>query len=164
MNLIRLRAVILQYLSIAMVIAVIIISVVMLSGASESHKSMSEVSPAVVAMFENERAAESSDRYLKKYYGLNGADYEAVVFYFPVTNMDAEELLIIKLKDTSQAESVRAAMEARQQTQINIYEGYAPEQLALCENGIIDVQGNYVLYVVHTDAVQIDNVFRESLK
>lgn len=164
MNYIRLRATILQYLSIAMVIALIVITAVSMSGASESNKSMAEVSPSVIALFENERAAESSDRYLKKYYGLNGADYESVVLYFPITNMDAEELLIIKLRNTAQAESVRAAMEARQQTQIGIYEGYAPEQLALCENGIIDVQGNYVLYVVHKDAVQIDAAFRESLK
>ena len=78
--------------------------------------------------------------------------------------MDAEEMLIVKLKDTSQAEAVRAAMEKRQQTQIGIYEGYAPEQLSLCENGIIDVQGNYVLYVVHPDASKIDEAFRAGLK
>ena len=147
-----------------MVIVLVVITVVSLSGASESKKSMSEVAPSVIALFENDRAAESTERYLKKYYGLNGADYESVVLYFPITNMDAEELLLIKLRSTAQAESVRAAMEARQETQVGIYEGYAPEQLALCENGIIDVQGNYIMYVVHANAVQIDAAFRAALK
>ena len=125
---------------------------------------MDEVKPAVVSLFENDNAQESTDRYFKKYYGLNASDYENVVLYFPITNMDAEELLIVKLKDTSQADTVKAACETRQQTQIGIYEGYAPEQLSLCENAIIDVQGNYVLYVVHADAAQIDAAFRASLK
>lgn len=164
MNTIRLRANILQIISIAMVVLLVVITVVSLGGTSVSSRSMSEVAPQVVSLFENERSQESTDRYLKKYYGLNAADYEACVLYFPITNMDAQELLIIKLRDTAQAETVQSAMENRQQTQVGIYEGYAPEQLALCEDAIIDIQGNFALYVVHEDAARIDEVFRESIK
>ena len=164
MGFIRLRANILQLASIIMVAALIAVIISLSSGAAESKKEMNEVAPALVRLFSNDKSAESNDSTFKKYYGLNAADYDAVVLYFPLTNMDAEEMLIVKLKDTSQAEAVRAAMEKRQQTQIGIYEGYAPEQLSLCENGIIDVQGNYVLYVVHPDASKIDEAFRAGLK
>ena len=164
MRSIRLRATLLQYVSILMVTALVVITIVSLSGTSVSARTMTEVAPKVVPLFMNDRAEESTDRMLKKYYGLNAADYEAVVLYFPITNMDAQELLLVQLADTSQAEAVQAAMENRQQTQIGIYEGYAPEQLALCEDGIIDVQGNYILYVVHESAAQIDAAFRAALK
>ena len=89
--------------------------------------------------------------------------YDEAVLYFPITNMDAEELLILKLADPSQAEAAAAAIQERNQSQINVYEGYAPEQYALCEDAVIDVQGNYILYVVHKDADRIDAAFREAL-
>lgn len=164
MRIIRLRANIMQLLSVAMVLALIIITIVSMSGETESKKAMSEISPQLEALFKNDRAQLSTDRMLKKYYGLNASDYESVVLYFPVSNMDAEEMLIVKLKNNSHADTVRSAMENRQKTQIGIYQGYAPQQLALCENAVIDVQGNYLLYVVHADAAKIDTVFRSSLK
>ena len=141
-----------------------VITIILLSGNKESTRSVDEVSRPVVELFENPRAEKSTGRILKKYYGLNEGDLAAAVLYFPISNMDAEELLIVKLNDASDADAVKAAMEDRQQTQIGIYEGYAPEQLALCENAIIDVQGNYILYVVHEDAEKIDAVFRAALK
>ena len=160
----RFRARFLQIISIVMVIGVIIAIVIYTGGASESTKLMDEVSPYVVNGFVTDRASLSTDRIFKKYYGLNAADYESVVLYFPISNMDAEELLIVKVKDVSQAEEVEEACLERQSTQIGIFEGYAPEQLSLCENAVLDVQGNYILYVVHENADAIDSAFKKALK
>ena len=77
--------------------------------------------------------------------------------------MDAEELLIVKLKDTSQAEAVETAINKRLETQKNSFEGYGIEQYDLLEKHVLDVQGNYILYVVHTDAAKADQAFRDSL-
>ena len=164
MTLRKLRARILQYVSIAMAAALVVTACILLSGNKVSSRSMDEVKGPVINLFENPRSEESTGRIFRKYYGLSEADYEAVILYFPISNMDAEELLIVKLNDVSQADEVGAAMEERQQTQIGIYEGYAPEQLSLCENAIIDVQGNYILYVVHENAEAIDAAFRNALK
>lgn len=136
---------------------------VCLTGHSQSQKPVGEVAEPVITAFLGDRVQEGTGRILKKYYGLNPEEYDGVVLYYPLTNMDAEELLIIKLADTSQAEEVRNAIENRRSTQIGIYENYAPEQLALCEQAVIDVVGNYILYVVHEDAAAIDAVFRNSL-
>lgn len=153
----------LQSFSILLVLLLAVIIWLCLSVTRGSNKPMAEVSAPVIAAFQNDRAVQREGRILKKYYDLNPGDYEDVVLYFPVTNMDPQELLIIRLQDPSQAESVVSAIKKRQETQIGIYEGYAPEQLALCEQGIVDVQGNYILYVVHEDAELIDGIFRDSL-
>ena len=153
----------LRLFSVLLVLLLVAVIWLGLSGSRGSSKTMAEVSAPVIAAFENDRAQQREGRILKKYYDLNPGDYEEVLLYFPVTNMDPQELLLIRLKDPSQAESVVSAIKNRQETQIGIYEGYAPEQLALCEQGIIDVRGNYVLYVVHEDAELIDQIFRESL-
>ena len=75
-----------------------------------------------------------------------------MTLYSPASNMDAQELLIIKLKDNSQAEAVTEAINARLETQMNSFEGYGIEQYAMLENHILDVQGNFILYVVNPNA------------
>ena len=65
---------------------------------------------------------------LKRYYGLNAQDYDGVALYIPNDVMSVNELLIIKLKDESQAEQVEAAAKERLKTQKTSFEGYAPSR------------------------------------
>ena len=141
----------------------LIVVIVSLSGKGVSRKSFESVSAAVSSSIRTDKCIKDSERYLKKYFGLNADDYDGVLIYIPATNMYANEVLLIKLKDTSQADTVSAAIEKRIDSQINIFEGYAPLEVALLKNAILDVRGNYILYVVEDDAAAIDEAFRGSL-
>ena len=151
---------IIRYGLTAVLIAAVII---MLSGNKESNASFDKVSSAVSGSITTDKAMKGTERYLKKNFGLNADDYDSVLIYIPATNMNANEMVLIKLKDVSQADSVQAAIENRIESQINIFEGYAPEATALLKNAILDVRGNYILYIVDSDAVRIDDAFRSSL-
>lgn len=148
---------------IAMVVLLIIFVIVLGSDKKSSSADMADVSGAVISSLDMSSVQEAGSLDLKKFYGLTASDYEDVVFYSPVTNMDAEELLIIKLKDTSQADAVEEAINKRLQTQKNSFEGYGAEQTALLQDHILDVQGNYILYVVNANASRADEAFRNSL-
>ncbi len=148
---------------IAMVVLLIIFVIVLGSDKKSSSADMADVSGAVISSIDMSSVQEAGSLDLKKFYGLTASDYEDVVFYSPVTNMDAEELLIIKLKDTSQADAVEEAINKRLQTQTNSFEGYGAEQTALLQDHILDVQGNYILYVVNANASRADEAFRNSL-
>ena len=104
----------------------LIVVIVSLSGKGVSRKSFESVSAAVSSSIRTDKCIKDSERYLKKYFGLNADDYDGVLIYIPATNMYANEVLLIKLKDTSQADTVSAAIEKRIDSQINIFEGYAP--------------------------------------
>ena len=123
----------------------------------------SQLFEKVSAAVNSEKMALSSNRFFKKYYGLNAADFEDVLFFAPVTNMDADELLVVCLKDPNQAEAVTEAILKRQADKAKTFEGYAPEQYALAEDYLLDVQGNYILFVVDPNAQAIDAVFAEAL-
>ena len=129
----------------------------------ESKTPFTEMRTKLTAAISSDRMELSTARFLKKYYGLNAEDYDGVLLYAPLTNMDAEEMLLIKCKDASQAESVKDAMHKRQQTKETTYEGYAPEQYDLCQNYILDEQGTYILLIISPDAEEIDKVFKDSL-
>lgn len=129
----------------------------------ESTVPASDVFKKVEQTVKTEKMQKTTDRYFKKYYGLNAADYDSVLYYAPVSNMDAEELLVIKLKNSNQAEAVTDAILKRQSDKEQSFEGYAPEQYALAQDYILDVQGNYILFVVDPKAEEIDNAFAGAL-
>ena len=129
----------------------------------ESKTPFDDMSVAVAETITSDHLERNSTRFLKKYFDLNPDDYDGVMIYTPRSNMDAEELVLIKLSSNDQAEAITRQIEARIQSQYEIYEGYAPEEVALLDGAIIDVQGNYILYVVGDFAQDTDEVFRKKL-
>ena len=100
---------------------------------------------------------------VKRLYGLNVNDYEGVVLYISDSNMGAEELLIVKLADTSQAEAVESAVQTRIENQENRFEGYGVEQYQLLQEHVLDVEGNYVFFMVHKEAQKAQKAFLNNL-
>lgn len=152
---------IIRILLVAGLIAAIILFVFVRS--SESKTPAEEVFAQVTAVVDSEKMEPSSDRYFKKYYGLNAADYDGVLYYAPVSNMDAEELLVVKLKSSDQQEALTEAILKRQSDKEQSFEGYAPEQYALAQDYLLDVKGNYILFVIDPNADAIDAAFEGAL-
>ena len=146
-------------LLLALVVAVIIFA----AGKKESRASFEKVSQAVSSQIAPDQMEKAESRYLKKIYGLNAGDYDDVMIYIPSNSMSAQELLLIKLADVSQSDSVIEAIEERIRSQLNVFEGYAPVQVAVLENAVVDPQSNYILYVSGDNAEKTDEVFRNSL-
>ena len=60
--------------------------------------------------------------------------------------------------------SVSDAIEARLQTQKNTFEGYGVEQYDLLTNhAVVEVRGNYILFVVSPNAEAARKAFRGAL-
>ncbi|MDO4337198.1 MAG: DUF4358 domain-containing protein [Eubacteriales bacterium] len=144
--------------------ALLLVFIVFLQmGEKDSKTSIEEAARAVTGAINMESMEEGGNRILKKFYGLNAGDYEGVCFYAPTSNMDAQELLIVKLKDDSQSETVAAAVQSRLESQKASFEGYGVEQFALLEKHVLDIRGNYILYIVHPDAQAADRAFADCL-
>jgi len=123
-----------------------------------------EVEAAVIAQLDMTSMLKADNQMVKRLYGLDPASFESCILYYPNTNMMAEEVLILKLKDTSQQEAVRTAIEARVETQKTTFDGYGVEQYALLtENCIIDIRGNFVLFVVNADCDAAQKAFAGAL-
>ena len=129
-----------------------------------SNADPARVAQAVTATLDMEFMQEGDNQIIKRLYGLNPGDYEACILYYPTTNMGAEELLIVKLASVSQQETVRAAVEKRLETQKNSFEGYGVEQYDLLTNRcVVEVRGNYVLFVVHANSAAAAAAFADAL-
>jgi len=102
-------------------------------------------------------------RMVKRFYGINPKDYNGVSLYVAGDNMDVHELLIVKLNDVSQKDSVEEAIEERLDTQLKSFEGYGAEQTALLKKHAQKTKGNYVFYMVGEKASDAQKAFVESL-
>ena len=72
--------------------------------------------------------------------------------------------VVRKLKDTSQQEQVRTAIEKRIQTQKTTFEGYGVEQFELLtNNAVIEVRGNFILFIVNADSAEAQKAFLKAI-
>ena len=148
----------------AAVIAGLVILLVLFGGNSVSGADPQEVAEAVTSAIDMENMQLADNQMVKRFYGLDPADYEGCILYYPNTNMMAEEVLIVKLKDISQQQTVSDAIETRLQTQKNTFEGYGVEQFDLLTNhAVVELRGNYVLFVVSDHAEAARKAFRGAL-
>ena len=148
----------------AMVLLALVYLVSMFGGNTASSAAAEDVAAAVVQTMDMSNMVLAENQMVKRLYGLDPSAFESCILYYPTTNMMAEELLIVKLADMSQQEAVRAAVEARLATQKTTFEGYGVEQFDMLSNhSVIEVRGNYVLFVVNANCDAALKAFRKAL-
>lgn len=128
-----------------------------------SERAVDEVAGAVLDVTDQTEMIEGDNSVLKRLYGLDPSAYEGVVLYYPNGAGVANELLVIKLASTDQQESVKTAIEARQATEENSFNGYGVGQYEMLQESIIDVSGNYVLFIVSDNPREADAAFQDML-
>lgn len=104
------------------------------------------------------------DMRLKAACGLQVSDYEEVFYYYPSNTMGVDELLMIRLKDKSQADAVRSAMEKRLDVQKKAFDGYGVDQFDILGRAKIYQNGTYMALVVSDDVDAWMQTIKEALK
>ncbi len=77
----------------------------------------------------------------------------------PNTGMTAQEILLVKVNDLPQSDTVMAAMTQRADQRATSFDGYAPEQYEMITDRVQLARGNYVIMIIHPDAQAAKEVF-----
>lgn len=129
----------------------------------QSSASFDSVCSSVLQTLDLTDMQEADAQMVRRLYGFAPSEMDGCLLYYPATNMGARELLIVKLTDLSQQKAVSDAIQARKQTQMKSFEGYGIEQYDLLSNSVVEVQGNFILFVVHEDASAAAQAFLKAL-
>lgn len=151
---------ILKYVVSAMIIAYITVLMIFTSG---STKPFDKIEKAVESSLDTENLKKADVQGLKRYYGLNGADYDGVMLYSSEKSMSTEEVLLIKVKNEGQMQRVKDAVQKRIENRKNDFEGYAPEQVKLLEQAQLSVRGKYLFLAIAPKAEAYKDAFANSL-
>ncbi len=122
------------------------------------------VEQAAVSQFDLSDVQPGDTAMLRRLYGLSSTDYEGVLFYYPASNMGADELLVLKLADESQSAAVSEAISKRLETQRDSFDGYGAEQFALLtDHAAVEIRGVYVLFAVCENEQAVRESFLNAL-
>ena len=97
------KTVVIKYALVAVIVVYVALLLIFTSG---STKSFAAVEKKVEASLDTKAMKKAGVQGLKRYYGLNSADYEGVMLYTAESSMSAQEILLVKTKTTEQAEEV----------------------------------------------------------
>ncbi|MDU7477710.1 MAG: DUF4358 domain-containing protein [Paenibacillus macerans] len=96
---------------------------------------------------------------LQKLYHISGEEVADFVLYTASSNVEADELLIVRLKDESEAERVMAKIEERIAAQTAKFKNYRPEQYFLLEKHVLKTKGPFILFAVSAGVEQMEQAF-----
>ena len=97
------------------------------------------------------------------FYSYNDGDVTECVLY-QSTMAAAEEVFVAKCADEAAAARVKAACEQRVSDQIAAYESYVPAEVPKLQSAILQVSGNYVIFVVSRDTATAQSIIDGYLK
>lgn len=101
---------------------------------------------------------------LEKLYDINSEDLEDFALYTPSTNIEANEILVMKVKDSSKMDDIKDKISARIDGQAANFKDYLPDEYYLIEKHVLKTKDNYILFVISEDADKIEKAFDESFK
>lgn len=101
---------------------------------------------------------------LMKLYRLDEEEVQDFVLYTAESNVEANELAVIKVNQANQAESVKEQIMKRIEAQKVKLKDYRPEQFYLVEKRVLKVKGQYILFTVSKDAEKIEGAFDKALR
>lgn len=147
----------------AVVLLIIVYVVILMQRAGGTTKDYESIEEAVVSAIDQEALEEVNELGFKKSYGLAEADYDGVLLYSSASSMQADEVLLVKVKNADQMSMVQQAVEERVESRQNDFEGYAPDQAELLNNHVLVIRGDYLFFAVSAEAEQYRDAFVNSL-
>jgi len=93
---------------------------------------------------------------LYKLYGIKSEDLEDFVLYTASSNVKADELLVIQVKQASEIADVTDRIEQRIQEQTVKFKDYRPKEFNLVEKHVLKSKGRFVFFAVseHVDRME----------
>lgn len=151
---------VMKYVITALIFGYVVLILLFTGGSS---KPFEEVAGSVEASLDSGNLTKQSGQAIKRYYGLNSADYKGAMLYSSDASISVEEVLLIEAKNEAQTTEIREAVERRIEQRRNDFDGYAPEQVQLLENAQVLVRGRFVFMAVSPDAEQYRTAFVKGL-
>ncbi|SDT53134.1 protein of unknown function [Paenibacillaceae bacterium GAS479] len=101
---------------------------------------------------------------LRKLYGIEADVIEDFVLYTATSNVKADELAIIKVKNASETASVMEQIKQRIQAQTVKFKDYRPKEYYLIEKHVLRSKGPFVLFTVSENVDRIEEAFDAAWK
>jgi hypothetical protein len=101
---------------------------------------------------------------LLKLYSITADEIEDFVLYTASSNVKADELVLIRLKDAKYTGGVKERIMQHIEAQSAKFKDYRPAEYALVERHVLTAKGPFVFFAVSKQADALEQAFNEALK
>lgn len=123
------------------------------------NPSVKEISVKIKQTVDISDMKEGDSKKLKKLYNINSDDVEEFALYTAPSNLRADEIAIIKVKDSNNVNKFKDQISKRIEKQGTSFKDYLPDEYFLIEKHVLKTKGNYILLVISKDAKKIEDIF-----
>lgn len=101
---------------------------------------------------------------LRKLYYISKNEVEDFILYAPKSNMDANEVLVLKGKSEEAIEQLKVKVEGRIKKQSDSFNSYRPEEYDIISNRVLDIKGKYLILIISKDSATIEAAINKEFK
>ena len=127
---------------------------------SKEYTASSLVKEMLTVLPENSMVLEElpSDLY-SAVYGIEVPDFKEVSVYGSMIGTMANEVIAIKVKNSSEISNAQKVLNNRKDTLYKQYEKYLPDQFEIVKKAVVKTKGDYVILIVSPSVEMLSNKF-----
>ncbi len=95
---------------------------------------------------------------------MNANEFAGVEYYGYEDIMDSETFLLVKGTDEAQLEALKAAISERRSYLMEVFKSYAPENYDLLDRAVLEIRGDYLIFLVMDDSDRVFQSFLEEIR
>lgn len=126
-------------------------------GSVAKEPAVSEVMAKITSSVEFPEMAEIPKEDLGVYYEIDTTVIDEMAYVIAGSGVDADEVLILKLKTEQDVNKVFKIVDEKRQSQTELFESYAPAEATKIENAFVLKKGNYYIYAVTSDTKKVED-------
>ncbi|MBB6715703.1 DUF4358 domain-containing protein [Clostridium gasigenes] len=105
-----------------------------------------------------------NEKILKKLYYINIKDLEDFIYYAPKSNMDEDEILVLKVKDEKNIPIIKSQIQKRIDKKSESFKNYRPEKYEIIKNAVLEDEGQYLIFIISQDSYNIKEAIKKDFK
>ena len=107
---------------------------------------------------------EEEDSYLKDTFDFDKEKIDSYEMYGPQTNLNTNAVLLLRLKNASDASEFKEKIDAYKENLIKIYKDYAPDQAKLVEDSVYEEHGKTIVLVISDKPTEVKKALASLFK
>lgn len=107
---------------------------------------------------------EEESTFLKDTFNFDQDKIEDYQLYVPQTNLNTNTVLILRLKDTSDASEFEEKINAYKENLLNIYKDYAPDQAEFVKDSVYEEHGKTIVFVISDKSEEVKKALADLYK
>lgn len=123
---------------------------------------MNEINASILEVADLTNMVQGDVKKLRKLYYINKNEVEDFILYAPKTNMDADEILVLKAKDEESIKVLKDKIETRVEKQSDSFASYRPELKEVIDDYELKEKGQYLYLIISEENRKINKAIEKN--